>query len=281
LLGPWQPAPAPLGAQLVHGFVRWLDAECSAQPVLLIVENGHLADARAVSLLDAAMRELPDRPLMILVLTRPDVSERFPQLWFEYRSAVVPLASLPRSVCERLVRRVLGPEVANATVERLVGRAHGNPLHLEELLRAALAGNHDSLPETLLALVQVQLLGLPPLTRRILRAASLFGLDFSVRGVLELLGNTPPVSAEEVEQSLQLLIEAQLIAPQRESRLAVGVEYRFRQPLIQEAVYSLLTPAARMLGHRLAHAFLTAAGESDQSVLDEHARRGRERTSPS
>jgi hypothetical protein len=47
---------------------------------------------------------------------------------------------------------------------------------------------------------------------------------------------------------------------------------------VQEALYQLLLPAERALGHRAALAFLLEAGEPDRQLLDEHARRAGDRS---
>lgn len=257
---------------LVLGFVSWLGAECDTTTVLISLDDLQWADALSVNLVEQALRTLSDRPLMVLALARPEVTERFPQLWSECRCTELSLPGLSRAACERLVHEVLGPELPPATVERMLARAGGSPLYLESLIRAAAEGKTEAVPETLLAMIQADLLSHPPLARRLLRAASVFGLTFCADGVLHLLGNTPPLAAADVERCFKLLVESQVLTFLRDGARAPGGAYAFRQRLVQEALYELLSPSERLSGHREALAFLRAAGETDPSVLAEHAR---------
>src|SRR5262249_19236142 len=62
-------------------FLDWLRAECEASPLVFVLEDLHWGDAATVRLLDAALRELEDKPLFVLALARPEVHELFPRLW--------------------------------------------------------------------------------------------------------------------------------------------------------------------------------------------------------
>ncbi len=69
-------------------------------------------------------------------------------------------------------------------VADLVERAGGNAFYLEELVRAVVDGKGASLPETVLAMIEVRLESLErsDLRRQVLRAASVFGQVFWSRG---------------------------------------------------------------------------------------------------
>src|SRR5213078_3555248 len=90
---------------------------------------------------------------------------------------------------ERLVREVLGDAASAETVARLLERADGNAFYLEELIRAVGSGiTADKLPDSVLGMVQARLEALGNEARRVLRAASVFGLTFWRGGVMKLLG---------------------------------------------------------------------------------------------
>jgi eukaryotic-like serine/threonine-protein kinase len=61
------------------------------------------------------------------------------------------------------------------------------------------------------------------------------------------------------------------------TRLAGQQEFVFRQPLLQQAAYEMLIGEDRVLGHRLAGAWLDAHGETDSTVLSLHHERGETR----
>ena len=73
-------------------------------------------------------------------------------------------------------------------IDAIVGRAGGNPLFLDEILRVVReTGNTDELPDSLGTVVSASIDGLPPLTRRVLRYCSIFGRSFRTATVRKIL----------------------------------------------------------------------------------------------
>ncbi len=265
---------AIMGEQMRQAAEDFLRAECSAHPVLLVLEDLHWGDLPTVRFVDAALRDVKDLPWMVLALARPEVQKLFPQLWSERGSHEVRLRELTRSASERLVRQVLGDDVGPDTIARLVAQAEGNPFYLEELIRAVAERKADALPETVVAMVQARLSGLLDGERRLLRAASAFGEVFWSDGVAALLGSVLPTSA--IPTLLGTLVERELLVRRPDSRFAGRAELAFRHALLREGAYAMLTEADRILGHRLAAAWLEQQGESDPVVLAQHYDRGEE-----
>ena len=275
--------PVLMGDQLRRAFEDLLAAECARGPMLLVLDDLHWGDLPSVRLVDAALRNLKDRPLMVLALGRPEVHEQFPMLWTERGLQEQPLGELLPKACERLVRAVLGHDVAHEVVERVVAQAMGNAFYLEELIRAVAdatpgaepkpSRSLDRAPETVLAMVHARLERIGADARRVLRAASVFGGVFWLGGVRALLGG--PREAE-LGHWIADLVEREMVSPRASSRLSGETEYAFRHALVREAAYATLTEGDRALGHRLAAAWLEAIGETDPSVLAEHFERGAE-----
>jgi tetratricopeptide (TPR) repeat protein len=259
--------------QMLKAWLDFLRAELTRGPVLLILEDLHWGDLSTVRFVDAALRELSDRPWMVLGLARPEVHELFPKLWAERRIEEIRLKELSRKASERLVRQVLGDGVGPATVERLVAQAVGNAFYLEELIRATAERRSEALPETVLAMVQSRLELLDRRARRALRAASIFGEVFWESGVAGLLGSEHRPS--DVGALLSSLVDRELIARRSESRFPGELEYAFRHALLREGAYAMLTAEDQALGHRLAGEWLEARDASDAIVLAEHFERGR------
>jgi hypothetical protein len=63
--------PILMGDQMRRAFEDWLGAECAAGPVVLVLEDLHWGDLPSVKFVDAALRTLTDKPLMVLALARP------------------------------------------------------------------------------------------------------------------------------------------------------------------------------------------------------------------
>ena len=129
-------------------------------------------------------------------------------------------------------------------------------------------GKGETLPETVLAMVEARLEALAPEARRVLRAASVFGQVFWRGGVAALLGGRrarPTCSRSSTSSSTR-----EVLARRGESRFPGETEYVFRHRLVREAAYAMLTDARRALGHGLAARGSSAAGERDAPVLAEH-----------
>ncbi len=258
-------------AQIERAVLDFLRVECASRPVVLALEDVHHGDPLGIRLVERALVELSDQPLFVLALARPDVEEVYPRLWGD-RAERMFLSPLARRDLEALARAALGPEESDEVVGRIATRAAGNPLFLEELVRARVAGEPGERPATLLAMLQARLGRLSPEARRALVAASIFGVRAWRGGVFVLLDEQG--HEDEVDQALAALVRAELLEKQRTSRLAGDVEYGFRHVLVREAAYGLLGEEELSLGHARAAAFLEAAGEHDARVLAEHWQRG-------
>ncbi len=129
--------PVLMGDQMRGAWVDFLDAECRAQPVLLVLEDLHWGDLPTVQYVDAALRLLTERPFLVVAFTRPDVEARFPGLWSRRSPVVLHLGGLARRACAELARDVLGDRADAATVDRLWEQSAGNAFFLEELPESA------------------------------------------------------------------------------------------------------------------------------------------------
>lgn len=267
---------APPDAQLAfeqtrRAFVDALAAECAAHPVVLVLDDLHRADPVSIRLLDAALSTLEQAPLMVLAFARPEIDERFPRLWAGRNVQRLRLKPLPRKPTERLARIALGPDADSGAVGRVLDLAEGNVFFLEELIRAGAAGGPGApaprpLPATVLGMVQARLGALDPGVRRALRAASLYGEAFWPSAVTALLGGTPTPA----EGWVDALVASELWTRRPSSRFAGEPELAFRNALVREAAYAMLTDGDRAAGHLLAGAWLERSGEREAAVLARH-----------
>jgi serine/threonine protein kinase/predicted ATPase len=273
-----------MGDQMRRAFEDFIAAECAVGPVLIVLEDLQWGDLPSLGFVGAALRNLAHAPLFVLALARPEVHELFPSLWKEYGAEEVRLGPLPREAGVALVKFALdvGDDIAFA----LADRAGGDAFYLEELIRhvarLGMPSSADPLPQTVLAMVEARLGALDPEARRVLRAASVFGNTFFRGGVAALLGEDSGTSPDEgpdrsrLDEVLAALDARELTVRRPESRFPGEEEHAFRSALVRDAAYAMLTEADRALGHRLAGAFLSAAGEADAAVLAEHFERGGE-----
>lgn len=258
---------AATGDELRRAFAEWLAAECSASPVVLVIEDLHLGDGPSVQLVEAALRALHDRPLLLLATARPEVHATFPELFAEVGAQEIRLGTLPRRASESLVREVLGDGVSGETMAALVDRAGGNAFFLEELIRAvAHGGDPRDLPDTVLGVLHARLDALGAEAKRVLRAASVFGDEFAPAAVAAMLRN------EDVPDRLVELTRKEILEPRRSSTVAGEQDLGFRHALIRDAAYAMLTDADRRAGHRLAGEWLESlpSAEEQADLLAHH-----------
>ncbi|WP_437611104.1 protein kinase [Sorangium sp. So ce834] len=259
--------------QVRAAFLDYLAAIVAGGPLIVVLEDLHWGDRPTVSLLDAALRDLSDRPLFVLALARPEVRELFPRLWEGRRLHELRLNELSRRAGERLARHVLGERADAEAIARIVRLSEGNAFYLEELIRWTAEGRGPDVPGTVVAMVESRLGALDDEARRLLRAASVFGEVCWAGGVAALVGGE--ARRGQVTARLEALVALEILVRRRESRFPAEEELAFRHALLREGAYAMLTEGDRVLGHRLAGEWLERAGEPDPVVLAEHLQRGR------
>lgn len=264
--------PLTMSNQVLASFLDFLRAECQANPVVLVLEDLHWGDDLTVKLVESALRELTDLPLLVLALARPEITDIFPKLWQKHVQ-ILTLRSLSRKAGERLVRQVLGSTIREETIATIVEQSEGNALFLEELIRNVAEGHGGEAPATVLAMLQARIGRLEQHVRRILRCASIFGEASWSGGIRSLFGTIHNVSLDD---ALRSLVRAEILELRRESRFPGEQEYRFRHGLMRDAAYSLLTDEDRVEGHRLAAEYLEMMHEQDSFVVAEHFVQGHE-----
>jgi hypothetical protein len=244
-------------------------AECAAHPVVLLLDDMQWGDPATMQLVEGALRRFKRLPLLVLALGREDVHEVVPK---GLASQELRLGGLATAASEELVRAVLGERIRADTVAALVERAGGNPFFLEEIIRSHAAGRAD-IPESVLAMVKARLHELAPEARRVLRAASIYGMRFSDAGVLALLGGDEQTF--DVQRWLDTLVDAELIEPRHPFHRG---DFVFCHAFVREAARAMLTVSDRVLGHKLAGAWLEREGGQDPAVIANHFEHGGEMT---
>lgn len=264
-----------MGDQIRSAWQDFLLAETKVQPVVLVLDALQWGDVSSIKLIDLALRNLRERPWMLLALARPEVRETH-DLWKDRDVQEIRLGELTRRSSEKLVRSVL-TNVSDEGVTTMVERAAGNAFYLEEIVRAFAEGRSaETLPDTVLAMVQTRLDVLDVELRRLLRAASVFGERFWGGGVDALLGSSD--SRNVLEARLEDLCAREIIDRSGEEKFPGEKEYAFRHMAVRDAAYAMLTESDRTLGHRLAAEWLSRAGEREPIVLAEHWEKGGELT---
>jgi class 3 adenylate cyclase len=280
-LGPDDADGATDGSEIRRAYVAWIEALARLGPVVVAIEDLHWAHPSTRELADDLL-ELTERAPLLLVATlrRDPASEgwRFRTRVltdFSHRATEIALEPLAPPEAREMLAGLLPGVVDDAANDELVARAEGNPLYLEELLRALLeAGGLERRHRTWTTTLRPSLL-LPPALenllvaridrlaerpRRLAQVAAVLGREFPV-SILER------VAGHDISDDLAVLLRAEIV---RELRRYPELVCAFRHGLLQEAVLSSLTPGRR---RELYGAVASAVEELFGAALDDHLER--------
>lgn len=240
--------------------------------VLLQVDDLHWSDDGSLEFLAHLLKTARDAPMLVLGLTRPTLFERREDWRTPPHMARLDLAPLDKDASRQLAGELLRglPHVPAALSELLTGRADGNPLFMEELVKMLVdqgalvregerwSLNPDRLlaaavPPTLTGIVQARLDGLPPGERQALQQASVIGLVFW-EPTLRALDERAP-------EALPALVKRQLTLPRADTSLEGAAEYGFGNQILHDVTYdTLLKRQRRELHARAAQWFAGNTG---------------------
>ena len=265
--------PEQLKRQILISIRALVEQRLAAGPLLLVVEDLHWADAASIEMLGAVADQLADRPLLVFLTYRPTLepdalgTSRVPHTVFE----VTPLSP---SESEGLLAEWFG-DSARVFPERLraliLERAGGNPLYLEEVVRALIAAgmlvrdgaawrcteeaSTAQVPSTLHGLMLARVDRLGAAERRVIQEAAVIGSRFEVP-LLKATSDEPAA----VDAALRALVAADLVTP--------GPDHRFRHGLLQEIVYQNILVARRTELHSRVGTALETLGAGSPESLD-------------
>jgi Nif-specific regulatory protein len=240
-----------------------------ASPLVVVIEDGHLAGRETQELLCFFAVELRRHPVLLVASRRPPAEARDGEVDLLDTTPEITFLHLPplgRKATEQLVDACLGTqELLPALYDWVYERSGGRPAAIQRLVRylvdervlrfrsgewkpslqalQVLASRTGTLEE----LDRQRLAHLPAPERRALDAAAVIGEPFLLKTLADLLGQT----AEDTYAQL-----ANLVAPAILERVheAAGAVYWFADPKLRDALYGELDPA-------VAKAFHLALGE--------------------
>jgi len=265
--------PEQLKRQIFMATYVLVERRLAVGPLVLVVEDLHWADAASIELIGAVADRLADRPLLVLLMYRPTLepdalgTSRTPHTAIE----VTPLS---RSGREDLLAAWFGdsthlfPEHLRA---QILERTGGNPLYLEEVVRALLVAGvlvrdgqawrctaeaaTAQVPATLQGLLLARLDRLDAVERRVIQEAAVIGPHFEV-SLLRAASAEPAA----VDAALAALARADLVTP--------GPDHQFLHGLLQEIVYQNILVARRTELHTRVGTALEAQGVDGPESLE-------------
>ena len=252
--------PGPSSGDVAGALTRWLDAEGSLRPILLLLDDLEWADAASLRLLRHVLDARPRLRIAVVGFTHPDS----PAGEWLNADATIQLRGLEAETATALVNGIAGARGEPELVNQVVEAGAGLPRRLEEMAAAGRVA-----PESELA--RAALDRLPGPARRLVRAASLFGPTFWNDGLVAML-NPRAGSRNEglVAEALPALVEARVVVGRPRSRLALDEEYTFRSRALWHAAQARLSVRDKRIGRRLAGEWLEVVGGPDPGLIESH-----------
>ena len=279
--------PGLMHRQVRAAMAALLKAESADRPFIIVVEDLQWVGHDTIKTV-GWLAQWVEAPLFAIGLTRPEAQQVGWAALGGSRGTLLELGPLSVEQLEELARLTLGDRIGELTtgggrrrttsgvgrsrtsqrtleridetrLRRVAARAGGNPLFLEEMVRALARGDRGRMPATVQAIVQAELDRLGHDAREAAKLASVFGLVFWDRALGDLADALPE------------LVEDEIVVPRRRSRFADATEYAFRNVPTYEGAYGLIDDSERARLHRHARRWLEKAGEHDATVLAHHA----------
>ncbi len=228
--------------------------------VVLVFEDIHWAAPVLLDLIEYLVAWSRGVPVLVLCLARPELMDQRPT-WGGGRveSNRIQLEPLGEAESRQLLGALLAVEdLPESLRARILERAEGNPLFVEEMVRmlidaGAVVRRDDRwvavgtaadvrVPETIEALIRARLDTLPRPERSLLQTASVVGRVFQRSAVVALVGEQPDLGRSLDEAVLRDLIT-------EESGAEREPTYRFKHILIRDMAYATLPKTRRAALH--------------------------------
>ena len=236
------------------------------RPVLFVLEDAHWIDPSTSDFLDELIPRIANYSVMMLITYRPEYS----QLWSGHTHLTsVSLNRLGRRQGTEIASSICGAQLAKPIIERIVRRADGVPLYVEELTKSVLEYRvhnttqmvEDVIPATLQSSLEARLDRLED-AKEVAQIGAVIGREFSI----ELLSAVSEKTSSELEDCFDRLVQSGMVF-RRGS--APRVIYTFKHSLVQDAAYAtILISRRRRLHEKIFRVLEEHAGEQPGDNID-------------
>lgn len=286
----------PQRQELLEGLVDLFDRLTADAPVIITLDDIHLADMSSWEALRYLARRLSGASIGVLATARPGELHRHP-IADEVRVGLtedgllhrMALAPLSRTDVVQLAHNLLRTEprrestfVTDSLVTWLMERSAGHPLYIIGLLRAFLEEGADPasprlerIPESLQERVNLEVQALQAVPRSVLEALAVVERRIDVGDLADVMG----MDLEQLGAALEALCSIRLVHEHLEG---VALTYEISHPVVADAVYQQIGGTRRRVLHRtiartLLHAgrigsaaghYARAAGPGDDEAIE-------------
>lgn len=275
-----------------HALIQFINTLTRQGPVVIELEDIHHADDASLDLLNDLFITDDARHLLVLGTARASLYERRPT-WgsgqrFHTRLDLKPLDKRDsRDLLLDILQKV--PDVPKDLRDKLVERAEGNPLYLEELVKMLLddrvilkesdevwrieTSRLDNLhvPSTLAGLMEARFDTLLYPEKTTLQRASVIGRIF-YDAALQAIDRADDTHLSDLPAILAKLTEREFIYRRETSAFADSTEYIFASAMLRDLLYDRLLERQRQVYHKGAADWLAGLERPDDylPLIAEH-----------
>ncbi len=270
------PTPGPASDSAPYGHGRLLAALCdvvgalAAGPVpgLVWLDDAGWIDASSMEFLAYFAHRLADKPVVLLLTTRPeelDAADRR-RLTTGLAPGTPPvrieLGRLSRSHVAALVTAAALESVDEDRADGLYDRSEGLPLFVVEALATGLR-EPGSVPDGVAALLGGRLDSVGELTAQVLAAAAVIGRSFGLQTVRAASGRSEGETVDALDEAMRRGLVREL-----DAGAASDIRYDFTHGTLRDIALGRLSLARRRLLHGRVAAAIADAAWGDGTELD-------------
>lgn len=273
--GPLDLTPQQLRHRTIEAMTDQVIALSKHRPVLLVVEDAHWIDPSMSDYVAEIMPRITDQAVFMVINYRPEYT---PPWSGHPHLSLIALNRLGRKQAAEIAHSVGGQELMDAIIDRIVVRADGVPLYVEELTKSVLESyvSKDEpaadavIPATLQSSLVARLDRLDE-AKEIAQIGAVIGREFS----FDLLAAGTNKTEPEIHASLERLVQSGLVFRRG---IPPDATYTFKHSLVQDAAYdTILISRRRRLHAMIADVLEARAGDPSSErtdLLAHHAYQG-------
>lgn len=212
------------------------------------MEDVHWIDPSTEELIGEIIPLIANEAVFMLITSRPN----YEPPWADYSHLTrLNLSRLSRDQAVEIIKMVGGNGLSNAVINRIIVRADGNPLYVEELTRTVLDASatvndeisEDLVPPTLQASLVARIDRLDD-AKEIAQIGAILGREFSY----ELLAAVAEKTDTDINKALGQLVQSGMVF-----RRGLPPEsiYTFKHSLLQDAAYATILISRRQRLHKI------------------------------
>ncbi len=247
---------------LIEWLLGWITAPAATQPVIMIVEDVHLADASTLDFLSMLLERIRTAPVFLMLSFRSEFLPFWPNLSHVRTYELSRLS--PEHVRAMLARLTVDSPLPAALLETVISKTDGVPLFVEELTKMVIeSARFDSMgggPQTANSTLSVSIpatlhgsliarLDRHATAKGIAQVAAVIGRGISFKLIRAVAGMDDAI----LEEKLALLVSAELLY---QRGTPPNSTYSFKHSLILDAAYQSLLKSKRAHLHKLVAAAL-------------------------